>query len=216
MTDIVILGAGGHAKEVYFTIRHINAIQKKYNLIGFFDDMTDKKELFNLKVFKRIEDITSDNIRVALGVGTPESKAILIDKFKKKGFLFETIIHPTSLISEDAVIQDGAVIQGYCIINPDVRIGKYFTCNDHVQIGHDTSIGENVHINSSVNISGGACIGDNTFIGVKATILRVRIGNNCIIGASSLINKDIPDSSKAMGIPAKSFPSDGKIHFGTR
>ena len=30
-----------------------------------------------------------------------------------------------------------------------------------------------------------------------------KIGKNCIIGASSLINKDIPDNSVAAGIPAK-------------
>ncbi|MEM3000927.1 MAG: hypothetical protein QXP41_01870 [Candidatus Nitrosocaldus sp.] len=56
----------------------------------------------------------------------------------------------------------------------------------------------------------------NTFIGVKATIMRVKIGKNCIIGACSLINKDIPDNSKAKGIPATYTPSDGKITFGTR
>lgn len=82
-----------------------------------------------------------------------------------------------------------------------------------MQIGHDTVIGDNVHINSNVNITGGAHIGNNTFIGVKATIFRVKIGNNCIIGACSLINKDVPDFSKAIGIPAKYRPSDGKISF---
>ncbi len=59
-------------------------------------------------------------------------------------------------------------------------------------------------------------VGHNTFIGVKATILRVTVGRNCIVGAGSLVNKDIPDSSKAMGIPAKSIPTDGKISFGSK
>ncbi len=57
-------------------------------------------------------------------------------------------------------------------------------------------------------------IGENTFIGQRCTILPgVTIGNNCIIGACSLVNKDIPDNSVAAGIPAKVLAStDHWIH----
>lgn len=47
-------------------------------------------------------------------------------------------------------------------------------------------------------------IGDNVFIGMKSTILKgVHIGNNVIIGANSLVNKDIPDNCVAAGNPCK-------------
>lgn len=218
MINLIILGAGGHAKEVYSTIEYINALRssKQYNIVGFYDDITETTSLFDFKVFKKIDDIKDKNIKVVLGVGTPQAKSIFINKFKKRDFPFETIIHPTTSISPFAKIGEGAIIQSFCLLHPDTRIGNYFSCNDHVQIGHDTIICDNVHINSNVNISGGAYIGDNTFIGVKATILRVHIGSDCIIGACALINKDIPDLTKATGIPAKHTPSDGKISFGTR
>ncbi len=218
MINVIILGAGGHAKEVYSTIDYMNATHsfKKYNIVGFYDDATERTSLLNFKVFKKIDDIVDKNIKVVLGVGTPQAKSILIEKFQQRGFSLETIIHPTTFVSPFAKIGIGAVIQSYCLIQPDVKIGNYFSCNDHVQIGHDAVIGDNVHINPNVNISGGAHIGDNTFIGVKATILRVKVGSNCIIGACSLINKDVPDFSKAKGIPARYTPSDGKISFGNR
>ena len=47
-------------------------------------------------------------------------------------------------------------------------------------------------------------IGDNVFVGTKTTILYdVKIGSNVIIGAGSLVNKDIPDNSVAAGVPVK-------------
>ncbi len=47
-------------------------------------------------------------------------------------------------------------------------------------------------------------IGRNTFIGQKCMILPgVRIGDNCVIGAGSIITHDIPDNCVAAGIPAK-------------
>jgi len=47
-------------------------------------------------------------------------------------------------------------------------------------------------------------IGDNTFIGANATIMMgVKIGNRCIIGAGSVVTKDVPSDTTVVGIPAK-------------
>lgn len=47
-------------------------------------------------------------------------------------------------------------------------------------------------------------IGDNVFIGSNSTVLyNVKIGSKVIIGAGSLVNKDIPDNSVAVGVPAR-------------
>lgn len=47
-------------------------------------------------------------------------------------------------------------------------------------------------------------IGNNVFVGTKATIFpNVTIGDNCIIGANSVVTSSIPANSVAVGIPAK-------------
>lgn len=51
-------------------------------------------------------------------------------------------------------------------------------------------------------------IGNNVFISSKSTILYgVNIGNNVIIGAGSIVTKDIPDNSIVAGAPAKFIKS---------
>lgn len=53
-------------------------------------------------------------------------------------------------------------------------------------------------------LTGPIIVGDNTYIGTRTTILPgVKIGSNCIIGAGSVVTKDIPDNSVAVGVPAK-------------
>ena len=47
-------------------------------------------------------------------------------------------------------------------------------------------------------------LGDNIFIGTSAVVIgRIHIGNNVIIGANSVVTRDVPENSIAVGSPAK-------------
>lgn len=47
-------------------------------------------------------------------------------------------------------------------------------------------------------------VGDDTFIGTGSTILPgVTIGKNCVIGAGSIVTKDVPDNTVVAGVPAR-------------
>ena len=72
---------------------------------------------------------------------------------------------------------------------------------DEVQIGLHCSI---YSISTSDNSFGKVILKNNCRIGIHSTILPgVSIGKNSIIGAHSLVNKDIPDNVVAFGVPAK-------------
>ena len=72
---------------------------------------------------------------------------------------------------------------------------------DNVQIGSHCSI---YSVSTIDNSSGKVVLKNNCRIGSHSTILPgVSIGNNSIIGAHSLVNKDIPDNVVAFGVPAK-------------
>ena len=78
-------------------------------------------------------------------------------------------------------------------------------CVFHTDMGFPLSIGVNCTIGHKVMLHG-CTIGDNTLIGMGATILNgAKIGKNCLIGAGALIteNKEIPDGSLVMGAPGK-------------
>lgn len=76
------------------------------------------------------------------------------------------------------------------VIHPRAIIGK------KVVIQHAVTIGE---IDDATPI-----IGDNVYIGAKATIIGgARIGNNAKIGAGDVVLKDVPDGCSAVGVPAR-------------
>ncbi len=80
---------------------------------------------------------------------------------------------------------------GNIFIHPDAVIGANCTLRQGVTIG-------NRHIGGGV-----PTIGDNVDFGAYAQVLGpVRIGNNCRIGAMSVVLEDVPDGATAVGVPA--------------
>lgn len=60
-------------------------------------------------------------------------------------------------------------------------------------------------------------VGDNVYIGVRSIILPgVKIGNNCIIAAGSVVSKDVPDNSIVGGVPAKFIKSSDEYLEGVK
>jgi len=100
----------------------------------------------------------------------------------------------------------GAVLRGD---NEPIRVGARSNIQDnsilHTDPGCPLDIGEGVIIGHRVMLHG-CTIGDNSLVGIGATILnRAKIGKNCLIGAHALITEDkvIPDNSMVIGAPGK-------------
>lgn len=110
------------------------------------------------------------------------------------------------VINEDVGVWFGAVLRGD---NEQIVIGAGTNIQDqsmlHTDMGFPLRIGEGCTIGHRA-ILHGCSIGDNSLIGMGATILNgAVIGNNCLIGANALVpeNKVIPDNSLVVGMPAK-------------
>jgi len=105
-------------------------------------------------------------------------------------------------------------------IHPGAKIGRRFFI-DHgmgVVIGETTEIGNDVTLYHQVTLGGTSTkkgkrhptIGNNVVIGAGAKVLGpVKVGDNCKIGANSVVVKDVPPNSTVVGIPGKVVRRDG-------
>ncbi len=89
----------------------------------------------------------------------------------------------------------------------DIGAFSYINALHGVEIEDDVQIGSHCAIYSISTIDdshGKVILKQNCRIGSHSTILPdVCVGRNSIIGAHSLVNKDIPDNVVAFGVPAK-------------
>ena len=110
------------------------------------------------------------------------------------------------ILKEGSSVWFNAVIRGD---NEPITIGAGTNIQDnavlHSDPGAPLTLGENITVGHQAMIHG-CTIGDNSLIGIGATILnKAVIGKNCLIGAHALITegKVIPDNSVVMGAPGK-------------
>lgn len=127
-------------------------------------------------------------------------------------------IDATAWIAPDANVIGNVVIEAeasvwFCVTlrgdNEVIHVGVGSNLQEnvvcHTDIGYPLTIGAGCTIGHKAMLHG-CTIGDNSLIGMGATILNgAKVGKNCLIGAHALITegKDIPDGSLVMGAPGK-------------
>ena len=191
--SIYIYGASGHGLVVADIARACG-----YEDIVFLDD--DKS-----KGFLTFDDIKENrDYHIAFGIGNNQIREKLYKKVKENGFSIPTLIHPSSIISSSARIEEGTVVMPNVVVNAKAYIGKCAILNSSCVVEHECMIGDFVHISPKVSIAGDVRIGDFTHIGIGSSIIQcLEIGKNSIIGAGSVVVKNIPDFKKAYGNPCK-------------
>ena len=146
------------------------------------------------------------------------------DKQAKYDFLKEML----GSIGENTCIEQGF----YCDNGKNIHVGDNFLANyqvtildvNEVYIGNDvmigpkttiTTVGHPINPNKRRQRLGQASkvrIGNDVWIGANVCILPgVTIGNNVIIGAGAVVNRDIPDNTMAVGVPARVIKEIEKV-----
>lgn len=182
--NIILIGAGGHAKVVY----------ESGVCIGYVDDNTvefyglEKINESDLANYKDIADLI-------ISFGAVEPKSLLrrrqvFSDYQNLGFSFATVINPKAYASNAAKIEAGTFVAASATLNPDCRIGNNVIINTGAIIEHDAVIGHSSHIAPGAIILGGAIVGENCLVGAGAVVLQnAVVPDNYLVPANSRFPK---------------------------
>ena len=202
-----MLGGGGHAKVLLDVLRCM-----KVDILGYTSPSRSAEDRFaaDIPYLGTDEEIESRfDLRVKLvnavgAAGVPDTRRNIYERWKRKGYTFLQVIHPSAVIGSGVRLGEGVQIMAGAVIQPDVTIGANVLINTRASVDHDCRIGDHAHLAPGTTLCGGVCVGHTTHIGAGATVIQgVQIGNRCLIGAGSLVLRDVADGKKAYGVPAK-------------
>ena len=211
----VILGAGGQARDVAWLIDEINAVDRRFDVVGLVvGDMRKLGENDTHAVLGDhgwLRDHRDAFDGFVLGIGSPRVRLRLArelrDEFPEKSW--PSLIHPRAAFDRrTAKIGEGVMIGAGVVGSVNLFVDDYACVNLGVTLGHEAAIGRGVVINHNASVAGGVLIEAGSLIGTNATVLQyLRVGMGATVGAGAVVTKDVPAGETWVGVPARRMGS---------
>ncbi len=206
---IAIFGTSGFAYEVADIAYALGitdiVLLSKEDIDGNLDSR------INILPESKVKELSQCGYEFAIGVGEPSVRKKIYIKYSY--LTFPNLIHPNATLGygqkEKFKKTLGNIIAPGVVFTNNIVVGNFGIFNLNCTVGHDCIIGDYVSVMPSVNVSGNVQIKDSVFIGVGAVILqgslenKVILGVNSLVGAASLVTKNVEDNFTVFGVPAK-------------
>jgi sugar O-acyltransferase (sialic acid O-acetyltransferase NeuD family) len=206
---IVIVGCGGHGREIFAIISAVNdAGGGPWTVTGFLDD--DPTES-NLRCLRRLGTgwlgsagvLGQLDAHYVIGVGDPRVRADIAAELDPLGRPAARLVHPAATVGLDNDLADGVVVFSGARITTNVTLGRHVHINQNATIGHDAFLADFAQVNPLAAVSGNCTIGREALIGANASVLQGRtVGDQATVGANACVVRDVSAGTVVKGVPA--------------
>ncbi len=183
----------------------------RYELIGWLDDAHPERagEIFEgAAILGGIECLPRHGAQgiewLLVAVGHCATRARLAASAVEQGLKLATIIHPAATVARSAVVGAGTFVAAGAVVAPGVRLGSNVIVNHGATVDHDGVVADAAHVCPGVHLAGNVRIGERAWVGIGASIIeRVSVGADTVVGAGSVVIRDLPAGVVAYGCPAR-------------
>lgn len=199
---LAIIGAGGHGK----VCADIALKMKCWNDIVFLDNSKKGTMILGHNVIDTVsnwQDYKSDyDFFVALG--NNRTREMMNSELENGRVTIATLRHPSAILGEEVVINQGTVLAAGVIVNSSSTVGKGVILNTACTVDHDNQIADFVHISPGAHLAGTVRVGRRSWLGIGSIIRNnITICDDVVIGAGGIVVKDINESGTYVGVPVK-------------
>lgn len=198
-SQIVIYGAGGHAKAVMEMVQAIGA----FRIAGILDDNAalTGNSVLGIPVLgtrELLPQLVEQGVRLAAnGVGgiiDINIRMKLFDLLASYGFAFPPLCHPRATVEPSAQIFDGVQVFANAYVGSSTILHEKCMINTGAIVSHDCEIGSFTHIAPGAMLAGHVHVGEKALVGMGVTtMIGIKIGSGARIGNGAILLADVPD-----------------------
>lgn len=206
MRNLVIIGAGGFAREVFDLANYCYGSDPDFRIKGFLSDgPSNIEEMGYPKVLNTVSEYEiEENDVFFCGIGNVKDRKKCVELVLLKGGVFINLIHPNVVISPSVKLGIGVAIKAYCVLASDVIINDFSFLQSNVIMGHDVHVGKYCQINSFSFFAGYSKLEDLVFVGAHSKFIQNSLAEELsVIGIGSLVLKRVKKGTSVFGSPAK-------------
>ncbi len=198
MSDVIIIGAGGHAKVIADIV-----LKNGDTLLGFLDDNKEGVVIGEYSVIGKIDDVVnySEKAEVIIGIGSNSIRKSISEKYDLKWY---TAIHPSAQIGIDVKIGKGTCIMANAVVNSSADVGDHCIINTGAIVEHDCTVSDYVHLSPNATLCGTVNIGALCHVGAGAIVRNnLNVCAGVVVGMGASVVKNIDVCGTYIGVPAK-------------
>jgi sugar O-acyltransferase (sialic acid O-acetyltransferase NeuD family) len=204
--NLVIIGAGGLAREVFDLAVTCYGTNPNFKVKGFLSDGPSTiEEMGYPKILNTVNGyhIEQDDVFFC-AIGNVKHRKKTCDIIMGKGGVFINLIHPTAIISPSAKIGVGVAIKAFSSLASDVTIGNFVYLQSSVILGHDVTIGNFCQVNSFAFFAGYVTVDDLCVINAGAKLIQnTKVETGATVGIGSVVLTRVKEGTTVFGVPAK-------------
>lgn len=209
-TDLVIVGAGGFARETAAAVHALAAAGAGWRLLGLLDDDpalhgTHRSGLPILGGTEQLGALGEAAVLVCVGSPRdPGARARVVHRLGLPAQRYATIVHPAAQVGAGSVLGPGTVLLAGVCLTADVTVGAHVAVMPQTVLTHDDVVDDFATIASGVRLGGGVRLGQGAYLGAGALIREsVRVGTGALVGLGAVVLDDVPAGEVWVGNPAR-------------
>ena len=219
MTELLLIGASGLAREVLACVRE----NGQFDVVGVLDDDESKvgSALDGAPIMGPASHaLRYPEARVVVCIGAGKGRERVVARLAGLGFAshrFATVVDPSVRVPYCCDIGPGSILLGNVTLTAGITVGSHVVMMPGVTLTHDDVVEDFATLAAGVSLGGGVRIGRAAYLGMNSCVReRTRVGAGTRVGMGAAVLRDVPDGETWAGVPARVLEPSAAAAGGVR